>query len=343
MNNKLPICIDAFLTDESRHQIFNRNMSLMADAGWDVFVFTNRIHGFTGFSKVKYLEYDNTNRILADRSAYELPSPMYHHRILSDSSGNSYKLYIHEKMHGFTNWTLFYNMRREAETVKRFGYTHYIHTEYDIRYTNTDLMGTLFREFGDTPESLRCMVGHNMWGFGAFTNTYLMNVDLVLDTIPLMNTEEEYREFLIKLYGSPQSPVYERMFEYLFLKDGAYHVLTEENLCSVIDFNSMVGSAGDVGNARRSYVAYGGALICPIHDGTACLILNENTHPILVEYTTGDPEKTHHFSVGPGQWITMPASHHIKVVTVDMMASGLSLTFDLVAGWDGYGSLNPIT
>jgi hypothetical protein len=344
---KLPICFDAYLSDDSRHEVFNHTVSNFVKAGWEVFIISNKIQSFNQFHGVKYFEYDATNRVLADRNKYELSSDMYHYATLLDHMGKELHLNIYEKLHGFTNWTLFHNMHRMAETVKRFGHTHYIHCEYDVVFKNYDLMNTIFTDFGKTPESLRCMAHPHHAGFGCKTFLYLMEVENVLRNIPPMHTEDDYRQFLIDRYGRAVSPVYEKMFEDIFVRyvDGVAtgsHLITDNHLYSAVDNPTAFWSAGDTGSTRRSYVRYDGVLICPINDNTRLIVWNRKSHPVFVQCTAGQPEITTLFTVQPGTWVTANVSHHVTVVTSDMAARGDSITYDLVNGWGGTATLTPV-
>jgi hypothetical protein len=332
-----PICFDAYLSDDSRHEVFNHTVSNFVKAGWEVFIISNKIQSFNQFHGVKYFEYDATNRVLADRNKYELSSDLYHYATLLDHMGKELHLNIHEKLHGFTNWTLFHNMRRMAETVKRFGHTHYIHCEYDVVFKNYDLMNTIFTDFGKTPESLRCMAHPHHAGFGCKTFLYLMEVENVLRNIPPMHTEDDYRQFLIDRYGRAVSPVYEKIFENIFAATA--HPLTDNHLSSAIENPNTFWSAGDAGVARRSHVAYANVIICPINDNTKLFIWNKNTYPIFVQCTTGQPEITTLFTVQSGTWVQSNISHHVTVVTSDMVSHGDSITYDLVNGWGGTATL----
>jgi hypothetical protein len=342
-----PICIDAYLSGESHHEIFNHNVSNFVRTGWDVFIISNKIHSFNQFHGVKYFEYDAVNRILPNRDRYILPSDMYQFGSFFANDGAKYEFHIKEPAHGFTNWTLFYNMRRMAETVKRLGHTHYIHCEYDINFTGYNLMETMYQDFGKTDLSLRGMVYPNNSGFGCRTNTYLLSVDLVLDTIPFMPTEDDYENFLIGLYGEPASPYFEKMFEDIFVKyvDGVatgVHLITDEQFTSAIDVASTITSDNDTGNARRSLVWYNNSLLCPVHNNTHFLVWNKNNRLLFVQYTTGNPSSTHLITVPANAWTVFPVSHMVEIITSDMTKTNSSVKYDLVNGWGGTGQLNPI-
>ena len=157
--------MDAFLTDEKRHEIFNYNVSNFIKHGWDVFIISNKIGHFNSFSGVKYFEYDSRNRILPDRNRYDLSRDiMLYYAELYDSSGK----YIFDAVtntHGFTNWSLLSNMRKMAVVAKEFGHTHFITCEYDILFKNYNLMETIFKGFGETERSKNAMVvNHGGWG-----------------------------------------------------------------------------------------------------------------------------------------------------------------------------------
>lgn len=332
---KPAIFMDAFLTDEGRHEIFNYNVSQFIKHGWDVFVISNKIGHFGSFSGIKYFEYDSTNRILADKTRYELISRLVTHSHVGSLDGSEYMFRADTPTHGFTNWTLLYNMRRMALAAKLFGHTHFITCEYDIRFKNYNLMDTIFKGFGDTEKSKTCMViPHG--GFGCLTNLYLINVDFVLSRIPDMPTEDDYEQFLRSLYGSPRSPVFEQLF---WEKLVEYDSTTEtgknaEFIPDSVFFDNLEEwgvfiSDGDLG--LRQTIFYKSLLVSPANNNTVFFIRHEKYDtPVLVEYVTD--QETKQFTINPQHWITIPCEgrQYIKIRTSESVKHTTNyITFDL--------------
>lgn len=337
--NKPAVYIDAFLADDKRHEIFNRNVINFINSGWDVFVISNKIRDFNLFSKVKYFEYDSTNRILPDRYRYPLPS-VIGYQFFVHNSQNTYLFRGKDPIHGFTNWTLLYNLRHMAEIVKSRGYSHLITCEYDLTFKNYDLMNTIFKKFGTTENSTKCMIQRGNFGFGSLTSVYLINVDLVLNTIPILNTEDDYEKFLVSVYGYPKSPVYEELFSNLFIKYDANsnpttaELLDDEYTESIIDRSTGMMSASE-GNRQR--VTYKNLILCPTNDNTHFFIHHmgtTHTNPIFVEYKTNGYQET--FVINCKCWRLIPCKDTITVKTSEMIQDGINTPkiYNLVDHYD---------
>lgn len=330
-NKKPAIFIDAFLSDEKRHEVFNRNVTNFVRHGWDVFIISNKIQHFGDFSGVKYFEYDSTNRILANPSRYNLPSAMTWTFSLYASNGDKLLWSGVNPTHGFTNWTLLYNLRRMAEILKQRGYTHFITIEYDNQFKNYNLMDTMFKGFGTTPNSLKCMIvpAH---GWKCMTSMYLISVDVVLNTVPLLPTENDYEAFMRTLHGGqPDSPVYEELFRNLFVKyvddiPTAAHLIPIEAYHETVDGFGAHFSAGDKG--LRHSMCYGNVILCPVNNNTDFLIWNRNTYPTMIEYKTNGEHAT--FKLGPENWTLKKCNTFVEVVTSDMLSSGHVQKYDLI-------------
>lgn len=332
---KPAIFIDAFLSDEKRHEIFNYNVSNFIKHGWDVFVISNKIFHFDSFAGVKYFEYDSTNRVLPDRNRYKLKSRMHFNLNFYDNAGKTVVFSGYDDYHGFTNWTLLYNMRRMAEIAQRFGHTYFITCEYDMMLKNYDLMNTLFKDFGKTENSKKCMV-HPGTGFYCMTNIYLISVDTVLSTIPVLHTEDDYERLLVSTYGIPQSTVYEQLFADLFIKyvgnwengvsNGA-ELIPASVYWDTVDGYGKYMSDGSDGNSRTS-MSYNGVILTPVNNNTSFFVSNGKNTPVFVEYTTEGYHNT--FILHPYTWQLLPAKTYATAVTSDMLSHNHKFTFDLV-------------
>jgi hypothetical protein len=332
---KPAIFIDAFLSDESRHEIFKYNVTNFIKNDWDVFIISNKMSHFDSFAGVKYLEYDPTNRVLPDRNRYKLKSRMHFTFNLYDGDGNERVLYGYDHFHGFTNWTLLYNMRRMAEVAQRFGHTHFITCEYDMMLKNYDLMSTLFKDFGKTENSKKCMV-HPGTGFFCMTNIYLISVDTVLSTIPVLNTEDDYEQLLIRTYGTPLSTVYEQLFADLFIKyignweagdaTGA-ELIPASVYWETVDGYGKYMSDGADGNNRVT-MAYNKVYLTPVNDNSQFFVYNTKESPVFLDYTTEGYHTT--FLVHPHTWHLLPANTYATAITSDMLVRNHKFTYDLI-------------
>lgn len=346
---KPAIFMDAFLTDEKRHEIFNYNVSNFIKHGWDVFVISNKIGHFDSFSGIKYFEYDSRNRILADRNRYKLISQMEVYANLH-SDEKKFRLDAETPSHGFTNWTLFYNMRRMALAAKKFGHTHFITCEYDILLKDYNLMDTIFKGFGDTEKSKTCMIVQNTWeprgGFGCVTNLYLISVDFVLERIPEMETEDDYEAFITSLYGEPVSPVFEQIFWEKLVEytenpfTGVGHVKNAEIIPAERFFNNIEEwgvfiSDGDLG--LRQGIFYKSLIVTPVNNNTLFFVKNETGKtPVFIEYTTD--QETKYFVLDRGNWITIPCEgrQYVHIRTSESVShTNHTIKFDLSKPYTG--------
>ncbi len=329
--HQLKLVIDAFLSDESRHEVFNENVVNFIKHGWDVFVISNKINHFDSFSGVKYFEYDSTNRVLTNTDRYQLHSFMNWSFTLLAENGDNLALSGFSKTHGFTNWTLFHNLRRIAEVMKRFGHTHFITCEYDNQFKSYNLMDTLFKDFGKTENSTKCMVvpAH---GWKCMTSLYLISVDVVLNTLPYMPTEDDYEQFMRSLHnGLPISPVYEELFGNLFVnyKNGIptrAELIPESLYHEVVDGFGKFYSTGDMG--FRHKVWYRSTLLCPVNDNTEFLMWNNGDKPVFVNYRTKN--YTEQFLLSAKGWAMRPCDTFVDVVTSDMLSRGETRKYDLL-------------
>jgi hypothetical protein len=295
---KPAIFIDAFITTPERHDILSHNINQFSKYGWDVFVISNHMLNFSAFHNVKYFEYDSRNRLLTDRNRYELPSMIYFYSDLYNEIGDAYRLTMYQPTHGFTNWTLLYNIRRMALAAKRYGHTHFIGCEYDILFKNYNLLETIFKDYGSTSAN-NIVIRHNGWG--CTTNLYLLDVDVVLNTLPEMETVEQHDEFLIQRYGSLRSPVFEQLFSELF--SSTSHVLPSDVIAEHTENWGVFGSEGDRGYRHGTH--YKNLVMTPVNNNTSFFLQNLNhKSPLFIEYKTNTTERI--LVLSPSQWTTIP-------------------------------------
>jgi hypothetical protein len=326
---KPAIFIDAFISSEEKKKWFDYNLAKFIKQGHDVFIISNKMPSFDKFENVKYFEYDSTNRLLTDGSKYTLTSRMRWEYQLYDGLGNSYFLEGYNTPHGFTNWTILYNLKKICKILKNNGYEYMMRCEYDVVFKNYDLMSTIFKDFGVNEKNKTCMILPG--GFGCITNFFLINVNYLDAKIPELENEDDYMKFMHTLYGCNASPVFEQLL-YSIIKDDCEY-LDEKSTFEFIEHLGVCLSDGDMG--FRHNIVYGNILMIPINDNTEFFIYNvHNTSPdgkTYIEYTTenssGQLSNTL-FLLLPGRWIRCPCSKFVEIKT-SQMKSDKSVRFDL--------------
>jgi len=323
---KPAIFIDAFISDKEKKKWFDYNLSKFIKQGHDVFIISNKMPSFDKFEDVKYFEYDSTNRLLTDRSKYTLFSHMNWAHQLYDNSGNSCILQGYNNPHGFTNWTILYNLKKICKVLKSRGYEHMIRCEYDVVFKNYDLMSTIFKNFGSTENSKNCMILPG--GFGCVTNFFLINIDYLDSLIPEMETEAGYIKYMYKLYGCNLSPIFEELFYNIIDKKCEY--LDEKLTNEYIEDIGVCFSGGDLG--FRHEIVYNNLLMTPVNNNAEFFAKNSSTDSnIYLEYTTEDSSgqsSSTLFLLLPGRWIRCKCSKFVEIKT-SQMKYGKSVRFDL--------------
>ena len=323
---KPAIFIDAFISDKEKKKWFDYNLSKFIKQGHDVFIISNKMPSFDKFEDIKYFEYDSTNRLLTDRSKYTLISHMnWAHQLYTDTIV-SWILQGRTTTHGFTNWTILYNLKKICKVLKSRGYEHMIRCEYDVVFKNYDLMDTIFKNFGSTENSKTCMILPG--GFGCITNFFLINIDYLDSLIPEMETESGYIKFMYKLYGCNLSPIFEELFNNIL--DNKCEYLDEKLTNEYIEDLGVCISGGDLG--FRHEVLSNNLLMTPVNNNTEFFMLNSSTDSnIYLEYTTEDPSgqsSSTLFLLLPRRWVRSPCSKFVEIKT-SHMKSDKSVRFDL--------------
>lgn len=311
--SKIAIFIDAFITDQARHDVFLKNIDKFSESGFDLFVISNKIPRFDKFSKVKYFEYDSTNRILADKNRYILSTYMSWWSDLSPGIIRGLT-----KVHGFTNWTFLYNLKKMAGILKSRGYTHMIRCDYDIVFTDYNLMNTIFKDFKVTD---KCLVLSDE--YGCVANFFLIDIDFTLNIIPDMETEDDYEKFMCNIYGSNTSPVFETLFHDLIKKECTY--LDKTNTDKYVGDLKLFTSGGDLG--YRHDVVYGDMLMTPVNDNKQFIVINQGLKCIYVDYTTEGYSEI--VCVDPGRWIMFYICTNYIDVRTSQMPTNKVCHFDL--------------
>jgi hypothetical protein len=322
---KPAIFIDAYISNEEKKKWFDYNVTNFIKAGFDVFVISNKMISFDKFENVKYFEYDSKNRLLTDKSKYSLCSTIDWGYQLYDEWGGCFfsgRSYIH----GFTNWTVLYNLKKICKVLKSYGYEHMIRSEYDVIFKNYDLMNTIFKDFGSTEKSKTCMILKDQ--FGCTTNFFLIDVNYIDSIIPEMETEDDYIKFIHSLYGRNLSPVFEELFHNIIKNNCEY--LDKPFTYAHIENIGACESSGDTG--FRHDITYGSILMTPINNNTEFFMHNgSDDTSIYIQYTTadalGNPITTIH-EVLPKNWNRFKCSNFVEIKT-SQMKLGKYLKFDL--------------
>jgi hypothetical protein len=323
---KTAIFIDAFISSNEKKKWFDYNISNFIKSNQDIFIISNKMPCFDKFEYIKYFEYDSRNRLLNDRSKYTLPTHMYWTLQLYDDKGNNLILQGHNNPHGFTNWTILYNLKKICKVLKSYGYEYMIRCEYDVVLKNYDLMNTIFNDFETNEKSKICMI---MPGeFGCVANLFLININYLDSKIPEMESEEDYIKFLYSLYGCNLSPVFEELFDHIVKNDCEY--LNPKTTFEYIENIGICLSDGDVG--RRNKLCYNSIFMTPINNNKEFLMINNSIDTnIYGEYSTenssGQTTNTL-FSILPGNWVKCECSKFVQIKTSEMKANTY-VRFDL--------------
>lgn len=323
--NKPAIFIDAFITNDESKRHFDYNVANFIKQNYDIFIISNKIPSFDKFSDIKYFEYDSKNRVLTDSSKYQLVSKIHWGYQLYDEYGSCF-LSGHNKMHGFTNWTVLYNLKKICKVLKGYGYEHMIRCEYDLIFKNYDLMNTIFKDFGKTENSKKCMVIPG--DFGCTTNFFLINVDYIDSIIPEMENEEDYLKFIQNLYGKNLSPVFEEVL-FGMIKNNC-EFLNKETAYEYIENIGACMSTGDSG--FRHQTCYKNLFMTPVNDNNEFFMYNASDDNIIyIKYSTenelGNRVDSIH-ELTPRNFLKFKCSKYVEIKTSQMKMSE-SRIFDL--------------
>jgi len=318
------IFIDAYITTNDQKKWFDYNLSNFIKNDWDIFIISNKMTSFDKFSEVKYFEYDCNNRILTDTTRYKISSPLSWFYELYNKEGE-YRVEGLSGIHGFTNWTILYNLKRICKVLKKFGYKHAIRCEYDVSFKDYKLMNTIFSSFNNDK---KCMILPGDWG--CTTNFFLFDVEYLDSKIPELETESDYLNFMHTLYNTNESPVFESLFKDIVHSECEY--LNVEKTFDYIDKISACASSDD--SIYRHKNVYKKLFLSPINNNSEFFFYNSslNKKNIYINYSTFDSFDnliTSNIVLHPDQWILKSCNKYVEVNTSDMM-SDESLKFDLV-------------
>jgi hypothetical protein len=108
-----------------------------------------------------------------------------------------------------TNLSVLYNTRRMCEVAKEFGYTNIMRVDYDCIFNRYDFENTFLKD-AETSD-------WNNYGvaapgcFGIYINWVYLNIDYFIKYIPLIKTENQYKEFLLNNFGELKYLTFEKI------------------------------------------------------------------------------------------------------------------------------------
>ncbi len=316
---KPAIFIDAYLNTPEREEIFQRNVQNFIDAGYDLFIISNKIHSFDKFDKVKYFEYDSRNRLLKDRSGYlaSSDSDYFHYGkdyMFSHNSGK-YKFNTYSPIFNTTNLSVLYNTRRICEIVKEFGYTNILRVEYDCIFENYDLENTLLKGY-DTEDWNN--YGLAAWGcYGVYTNFLYLNVDYFISKIPLIKSDYQYKDFILESFGELKYLTFEKI---IALKLKKLKVLSREETDKyVVETTNTFTS---IQSTNRYNFYSGNLIVSTINNHTALLIDNEYQESVDVTIEHDEKKETinlvsgcfYYLNITPGKYLCVKHKDFVKVI-----------------------------
>lgn len=327
---KPAIFIDAFIDSFDKKTTFDYNLSNFIKNNWDIFVISNKMISFDKFSDIKYFEYDCHNRLLLNRDKFKLISRQQWVKYLLFENGSTH-LYGESVTHGFTNWTILYNLKRICKVLKRFNHDYMIRCEYDVIFKDYNLMETIFKKFGETEKSKNCMIlpGEFVnWSGACVTNFFLINVDYLDSKLPELETEDDYLNFMYRIYGDNSSGVFEALFNLLIHNDCEY-LDSNETSKYIENLSKNLSETGELG--LRHKVMYKSIFMTPVNENREFFIQNFSSNPIYIEYKTYDSEDrlTSNLDIiNPSCWVRKPCKKLVEIKTSEM-PNNKSVSFDL--------------
>lgn len=324
---KPAIFIDAYLNTPEREEIFQRNVQNFIDAGYDLFIISNKIHSFDKFDKVKYFEYDSRNRLLKDRSGYLSSSDSDYFHYGKDYKFNhnseSFRMFTYSPIFNTTNLSVLYNTRRICEIAKEFGYTNILRVEYDCIFDSYDLENTLLKGY-ETEDWNN--YGLATWGcYGVYTNFLYLNIDYFLSKIPLIKTDYQYKDFILESFGELKYLTFEKIIAWKLNK---IKILSREDSekYAVNSTNSFTSS-----QSNNRYNFYSGNLIIATMNNHTCAIIDNEykesvdihiEHDGKFENITLPSGCFYYINITPGKTLCVKHKDYVRVIDTTTTCTG---------------------
>lgn len=250
---KPAIFIDAYINSPEKENIFKQNVNNFIDAGYDLFIISNKLVKFDRFDKVKYFEYDSRNRLLKDKYGYKSASDscvfiMKKQYFDYMNNGREEHLNIVSSIFNPTNLSVLYNTRRICDIAKEFGYTNIMRVDYDCIFKRYDFENTFLKD-AETSD-------WNNYGvaapgcFGIYINWVYLNVDYFISKIPLIKTENQYKDFLLDNFGELKYLTFEKIIYTLLNK---IRILTHEENQLFIGYDTNLFTTDEQSNRLDIY------------------------------------------------------------------------------------------
>jgi hypothetical protein len=316
---KPAIFIDAYLSSNEREQAFHKNVNNFIDAGYDLFIISNKISNFDKFDKVKYFEYDSRNRLLKDRSSYitSSDSDYFHCSKKYNFYGSSepHVLFTCSPIFNTTNLSVLYNTRRICEIAKEFGYTNVFRVEYDCIFDRYDFENTFLKGYETEDWNNYGLAGSGC--FGVYTNWIYLNVDYFISKIPLIQSDYQYKDFIYKNFGELKYLTFEKILYRILNK---IKILTNDEARKCVGINTNTFTSDQTYNRFNFYS--GKLIVVSTNDHTRVLLDNEYNEEInvtIVKDTNVEsiimPRNTFYvFNIQPNQYVCIKHKEHVKVI-----------------------------
>jgi len=313
---KPAIFIDAYLNTPEREAMFQRNVQNFIDAGYDLFIISNKIHSFDKFDKVKYFEYDSRNRLLKDRSGYlaSIDSDYFHYgkNYTFSQDTKMYTLHTNSPIFNTTNLSVLYNTRRICEIAKEFGYTNILRVEYDCIFESYDLENTLLKGY-DTEDWNN--YGLAAWGcYGVYTNFVYLNIDYFISKIPLIKTDYQYKDFILESFGELKYFTFEKI---IASKLNKIKVLGKEDTEKYVVHTT--NSFTSIQSTNRYNFYSGNLLITSVNNHTGLLIDNEYKEDVKITIEFDSNIETTSLASGCFYYINISPCKHLCIKHKDLV------------------------
>lgn len=324
---KPAIFIDAYLSTSEREEVFQRNVQNFIDAGYDLFIISNKIHSFDKFDKVKYFEYDSRNRLLKDRSGYLASSDSDYFHYGKDytfiHNSEKYKFNTYSPIFNTTNLSVLYNTRRICEIAKEFGYTNILRVEYDCIFDSYDLENTLLKGY-DTEDWNN--YGLAAWGcYGVYTNFLYLNIDYFISKIPLIKTDYQYKDFILQNFGELKYLTFEKIIAWKLNK---LKVLNKNETDKYVV--TATNTFTSVESTNRYNFYSGNLIVSTLNNHTALLIDNEYQESVDIIIEFDNKKETinlnsncfYYLNITPGKFLSVKHKNFVKVIDTTITCMG---------------------
>lgn len=326
---KPAIFIDAYLSSNDREQVFHKNVQNFIDHGYDVFIISNKISNFDKFDKIKYFEYDSRNRLLKDTTGYLSTSDSDYFQYAKKFNFNGdvnvepHVLFIYSPIFNTTNLSVLYNTRRICEIVKEFGYTNILRVEYDCIFDRYDFENTILKGYETERWNDYGLAASGC--FGIYTNWIYLNVDYFTNKIPVIKTENQYKEFLLNNFCELKYLTFEKMM---------YRILNKIKILGVDESEKYVDNNTNKFTSDQTYSRfnfYSGKLLVASANNHSCIVLDNQydeeisvtiTRDNLIEIITMPSKTFYTFSINPNQYVCIKHKEHTKIIDTTSMCVG---------------------